>query len=235
MPESDETRQLQAIEACEGYYLHGKTQKEIASKLGVSTATVSRLLRYARQHGFVRVAIHPPRNVELARRVQELFSGSTVREVIVVSNGRKAVGQAAARFLEEHGFAECSVLIDGGYTVFEFVESLAMTTLANLTIIPAANDPPSYDVSAFELMTRLAARIDGAECLKLPYASSSFLEPYFRKAHDAAKQTDFAFIGAGPWSRGFTALEFIKHLGEDPNKLELQSLDISAVTRVPRR
>ena len=74
-----EARQSLAIEACEAYYLHGKSQKEIAQSLRVSTATVSRLLRYARDTGVVRVTIHPPRDVILAREVLKVLANTTAR------------------------------------------------------------------------------------------------------------------------------------------------------------
>jgi deoxyribonucleoside regulator len=218
------------IEACEAYYLHGKSQKEIAEALGVSTASVSRLLRYARDTGIVRVTIHPPRDVILARKVLQLLADTRVREVIVAPNGKKAVGQMAARYIEEMSKPGCTVVLDGGYTVAEFVDGLGLCTLSQATIIPVATDPPSYNVSSFELMTRMAGRIQQSTCLKLPYASSEFLDPFFQKARTAARQADFAFLGAGPWSHGFTALEFLGHLGADPGVLKKKIGQIVAVS-----
>ena len=150
--------------------------------------------------------------------------------MIVSPTGKKAVGQTAARYFEELARPGCTVVLDGGYTISEFVDALSMGTLSQATIIPVATDPPSYNVSAFELMTRMAGRIEQSTCLKLPYASSEFLEPFFAKARAAAQHADFVFIGAGPWSHGFTALEFLGHLGADPTVLKNKIRQIVAVS-----
>jgi DNA-binding transcriptional regulator LsrR (DeoR family) len=66
-PPQGEPPEVKALRACELYYVDHFSQKEIATELGVSAATVSRLLQQARDRGFVRVSICPPPDVALGR------------------------------------------------------------------------------------------------------------------------------------------------------------------------
>src|SRR5258708_34108953 len=62
-PPSRETRQM--VQCLELYYKQGRSQKDIAVALGVSAATVSRLLKRAMDDGLVRVELDLPRTEEL--------------------------------------------------------------------------------------------------------------------------------------------------------------------------
>src|SRR5437763_15026382 len=59
---SRETRQM--VQCLELYYKQGRSQKDIAVALGVSAATVSRLLKRAMDEGLVRVGLGLPRTGE---------------------------------------------------------------------------------------------------------------------------------------------------------------------------
>ncbi|MCM3289164.1 sugar-binding transcriptional regulator [Paenibacillus sp. MER 180] len=56
----DHDKQRLSIEAARLYYLSDYSQMDIAAKLGVSRPTVSRLLQYAKEQGFVRIDIVDP-------------------------------------------------------------------------------------------------------------------------------------------------------------------------------
>ena len=49
-----------ALKVATLYYRDGFNQQEIASELGISRATVSRLLQYGRDKGLVTIKIHNP-------------------------------------------------------------------------------------------------------------------------------------------------------------------------------
>src|SRR5262249_49496926 len=86
--------------------------------------------------------------------------------------------------------------------------------------IPLAADPPSYVVSAYELMTRMAVKYPAqVRCEKLPYLQGALLNGIHRKVREKARSADFVFLGVGPWDRPFTALAFVRRLGEDPEQL----------------
>ncbi|MWJ31630.1 MULTISPECIES: sugar-binding domain-containing protein [Saccharibacillus] len=70
----DLDRQRLSIEAARLYYMSDYSQQEIATRLGVSRPTVSRLLQHAKENGFVRISISDPLEdldalgMELSRR-----------------------------------------------------------------------------------------------------------------------------------------------------------------------
>src|SRR3972149_3114347 len=96
-PHSRELRQM--VRCLELYYRQGKSQKDIATAVGLSAATVSRLLKRAFDEGFVRVELDLPRREELEAGLIEHFG---LRDAVVVAAGargglRGALGAAAPR------------------------------------------------------------------------------------------------------------------------------------------
>src|SRR3972149_1475577 len=71
---SQAPRELRQMVRClDLYYRQGRHQKDIARSLGVSAATVSRLLKRAFDEGFVRVELDLPRREELEAGLIEHF------------------------------------------------------------------------------------------------------------------------------------------------------------------
>src|SRR2546426_4943980 len=69
---SQPSRELRLMVRClELYYRQARSQKEIAQALGVSAATVSRLLKRAYDDGLVRVELDLPRAEELEAALTE--------------------------------------------------------------------------------------------------------------------------------------------------------------------
>src|SRR2546428_1180612 len=82
---SQPSRELRLMVRClELYYRQARPQKAIARALGVSAATVSRLLKRAYDEGFVRVELDLPRAEELEAALTEAFG---LREAVVVAAG----------------------------------------------------------------------------------------------------------------------------------------------------
>jgi deoxyribonucleoside regulator len=59
------------VQCLELYYRQGRSQKDVAAALGVSAATVSRLLKRAFDEGLVRVELDLPRTQELETALAE--------------------------------------------------------------------------------------------------------------------------------------------------------------------
>src|SRR5438034_695394 len=92
---SQAPRELRLMVRClELYYRQARPQKEIARALGVSAATVSRLLKRAYDEGFVRVELDLPRAEELEAALTERFG---LREAVVVAAGGRAGSSATPR------------------------------------------------------------------------------------------------------------------------------------------
>ncbi len=119
------------VKAAEMYYTRHSSQKEIAQHLGVSAATVSRILQEAVEQGVVRVRIVDTanRSLELAARLSERF-GLERAEIIDSGHDRdawklkKLLGKAAKRLIPELCPPGGTVGIGSGGTIFEMIESL---------------------------------------------------------------------------------------------------------------
>lgn len=218
-----------ALEAARMYYQLNLNQKTIANQMQVSPATVSRLLGVARTAGLVRIQLFPPPNIELAEKLQQHLLRFGIQKVHVAPPSREAVSQLAARDFESRIRENSRIVLDGGLTVAGFVRALEIAFCNRATIIPLCADPPSYDVSAYELMTLMASKCVQANCKKIPYKTGKFLDPIHKKVQQEALQADYVFLGVGPWEKSFTALENVRHLNIDPEALQRQYPGVIAV------
>lgn len=103
----DIEKQRLSIEVARLYYQSDYSQQQIASQLGMSRPTVSRLLQYAKEQGYVRIDIIDPLEDldELAKELQEKYRLETVRVCYAPINEyeeiRKNIGKKTAEFLNE--------------------------------------------------------------------------------------------------------------------------------------
>src|SRR6059058_2205831 len=81
-PSPRELRQM--VRCLELYYRQQRSQKDIAKALGVSAATVSRLLKRAFDDGLVRVELDLPRMPRLEAALVEAYG---LRDAVVVATG----------------------------------------------------------------------------------------------------------------------------------------------------
>jgi DNA-binding transcriptional regulator LsrR (DeoR family) len=212
------------IRYCEAVFSkEGLSKLEIARILGVSPATVTRRDKEARARRLIRTVYAPPPCVSLERELFRTLGPWGIQGVLVCEGGRAAVGSRAAKAFEDTSRNGQTVVLDGGRTVAGFVESLTDGLRERMRIIPLVADPASYDSSSYELMTRMAIKYRAAVwCGKLPYWKSPALRPIHDQIHRAALQANFIVLGAGPWRRSFTALQFVEHLGLETDRLLLR-------------
>lgn len=101
----DQDKRRLSIEAARMYYISDYRQVEIASILGVSRPTVSRLLQYAKEQGYVRIHIVDPIEDldELGARVKQEYKLDTVLVCYSPVNEyreiQKNISQKAADYL----------------------------------------------------------------------------------------------------------------------------------------
>src|SRR5258707_8238545 len=123
-PPSRETRQM--VQCLELYYKQGRSQKDIAVALGVSAATVSRLLKRAMDDGLVRVELDLPRTEELETGLVQMYG---LREAVVVASGgrgdlRAELGAAAAAYFEKVAENGRRIGLSGGLPPYHTYHSL---------------------------------------------------------------------------------------------------------------
>ncbi|GAB6989330.1 sugar-binding transcriptional regulator [Paenibacillus pini] len=103
----DKEKQRLSIEAARLYYQSDYSQQDIASRLGVSRPTVSRLLQYAKEQGYVRIDIVDPHEDlnALARDLRTKYALDTVEVCYSPLNTyeeiKKHISKKTASFLNE--------------------------------------------------------------------------------------------------------------------------------------
>ena len=125
------------------HYVEGKTQAEIAKELGISHATVNRLIKRGHQLGLVEIKIKSPIDhlVELEARLVAL--GGIERAVVVPTvsgnpqTALRRVGEAAADLLLGIIKDGDTISITGGKGVSALVAGLKPTRSYDVEIIPA--------------------------------------------------------------------------------------------------
>ncbi|WP_027997433.1 sugar-binding transcriptional regulator [Sinorhizobium arboris] len=125
------------------HFLEGLTQAQIADQLGISHATVNRLIKRGRQLGLVEIKIKSPVEPLVAIEEQLLALGGIRRAVVVptVSDNPQialqAVGEAAARLLMEEIADGDTICITGGKGVSAVVAGLQPPRRFDVEVIPA--------------------------------------------------------------------------------------------------
>lgn len=232
MKEKSQVDLQDALTACHLRYFEGRSQAEIAGHLRTNRTRVHRLLTTAREMGWIHVKIDPPTNVVLEASLSGLLADSGIRNVRVAVDGVAQVGHAAARYFEELARSQCTVVLDGGWTVAAFTVALTPNRFESVTICPIAADPPSYGVSAYEQMWSMSLIYPkDVRRLRPPHfgQGSPELKELRSDVRQKARAADFVVLGVGPWKKGFTALEFTTHIGLSSNQLFRQYDNIKAM------
>src|SRR3970282_672616 len=130
------------IRCLELYYRQGRQQKNIARALGVSAATVSRLLKRAFDEGLVRVELDRPRREELEAGLIERFG---LRDAVVVAAGGRGdlkaeLGGAAAVYFEKIAANGMRVGLSCGFKVDETIRQLRERRFRDLALYPLSGE-----------------------------------------------------------------------------------------------
>jgi len=224
---SQAPRELRLMVRClELYYRQARPQKEIARALGVSAATVSRLLKRAYDEGFVRVELDLPRAEELEAALTERFG---LREAVVVAAGGRAdlkeeLGAAAAAYFEKIASNGIRVGLSCGFTLYETIRQLRERRFRDLALYPLSGESTlkMVDLSPNTLVGMMAAKYRphvSAYALPVQHLLSLreiererrrlLRDPEIRSIYEAAQAVDIALVGIGmigEQTPGFCAL-----------------------------
>ncbi|MCQ8280068.1 sugar-binding transcriptional regulator [Acetobacteraceae bacterium KSS8] len=237
MAQSDELRLI--ARAARMYYLDDLKQAEIARRLRVSQAGVSRLLKRARAEGVVRISVDAPTGTfpELEERLARRFGLS---EVVVAECGEDReeqvltrMGEAAARYLEatvQPG--EVIGISSWSETLLRTVDNLdpgRRVQAARIVQILGGMGNPGVQRHATALTTRLA-RLTGAEPMLLATqgiaGSVEAREALVADPYVAATMGEFARLSMV--LMGIGALEPSKLLADSGNVFTTEELEALA-------
>ncbi|MEV0230535.1 sugar-binding domain-containing protein [Nonomuraea sp. NPDC050786] len=197
--------------AAQQYYMEEATQGDIAKRLGVSRATVSRLLTEARRQGIVEIKVHRPATLgdgPLAAEVAEALRLQRVYLVPKVSGPTLGpwLAPAVARALSAVGLESGDVvLVSSGTTVYECARE-GLGHYPGVTIAPAVGgqEEPQPWFQTNETTRILAERVGGvpaylyAPALPGPELFYSLQhEPSVRRVMDLWAHAKCAIVGVG--------------------------------------
>src|SRR5947209_11421393 len=160
---SQPSRELRLMVRClELYYRQARSQKEIARTLGVSAATVSRLLKRAYDDGLVRVELDLPRTQALETALVQRYG---LRDAVVVASGgradvREELGVAAAAYFEKIAAHGMRIGLSCGFTLYQTVRALRERRLRDLVLYPLSGESTLklVDISPNTLVGMMAAK-----------------------------------------------------------------------------
>jgi DNA-binding transcriptional regulator LsrR (DeoR family) len=204
----------QMVQCLELYYRQAKSQKDVAETLGVSPATVSRLLKRAVDEGLVRVELDLPRTQELEIALVQRFG---LREAVVVAAGgrgdiREELGVAAAAYFEKVVAHGMRVGLSCGFTLYQTVRALRERRLRDLALYPLSGESTLklVDISPNTLVGMMAAKYRPhvtAYALPVQHLASlrevererrrQLRDPETRRIYEAAQSVDVALVGIG--------------------------------------
>ncbi|NRQ32685.1 MarR family transcriptional regulator [Nonomuraea sp. NN258] len=197
--------------AAHQYYLEDATQGDIAKRLGVSRATVSRLLTEARKQGIVEIRVHRPATLEDGPLAAEVAAALNLRRVYLVPKvSGPALGPwlapGVARALAGVGLESGDVvLVSSGTTVYECARE-GLGRFPGVTIAPAVGgqEEPQPWFQTNETTRILAERVGGVPAyLYAPAMPGPELfyslkhEPSVRRVMDLWARAKCAIVGVG--------------------------------------
>ena len=165
--------------AAKMYYEEDSTQAEIATRMGISRATVSRLLSEARRQGIVKITVTEPapdaddelrRAVERALGLRRVFISTPAGGGSPLADDQlgPVLGPAVGRALQEAGLGHGDVvLVSSGRTLYE-VARTRLPALPGVVVAPTVGgiDQPEDWFQTNEI-TRLLAAATGGRALYL--------------------------------------------------------------------
>jgi DNA-binding transcriptional regulator LsrR (DeoR family) len=207
-----ELRQL--VQCLQLYYRDGRSQKDIAAALGVSAATVSRLLKRAFDDGLVRVELDLPRAPELETRLIGQFG---LRDAVVIASGgrgdvKEALGAAAAAYFEKVARDRMRVGLSCGFTLYQTIRQLRERRFRDLEIYPLSGESTLTLVDLFPntLVGMMAAKYrPHVRAYALPVQHLTSLrdidrerrrllrDPEVLRIYELARDIDIALVGIG--------------------------------------
>ena len=130
------------IKICDMYYNQNLSQKSIATKLGLSRPTISRIISNARAAGVVTITIknlEMTNYVELEHKIESIYG---LKEVVVVDHfddpvkQKEELGQVAADYLKRIVVDRDVVGVSMGSTLYETAKHLDACSAKNVFFVP---------------------------------------------------------------------------------------------------
>jgi DNA-binding transcriptional regulator LsrR (DeoR family) len=194
------------------YYTEEKNQKEVAEILGLSVAKVNRLLKQAREQGWVEISIHAPfQNLfDLERRLQ---TACGIPEAVIVPELMQdpeamlqTVGRTAAEYLLQRLRDGDTICISGGKALHTIVQAIETRRRYDVRVVPATGGVQGRHYTDVNyLAAQLADRLGGMAYqlhapvfVDTPQERDTLLSMrQIGEVLDVARQAQIALVGVG--------------------------------------
>lgn len=191
------------------HYEQDVSQRAIAQQLNLSTATVSRLIRRAREEGIVRIEVsNMIEPADLAESVREALGLDRVAVALSAPapGTMAALADPVARLLRETGLGSGSVLgVGWGRTVWEVIK-VGLPNFPGTTTVPLSGGIPeaAQQFQTGEIARLAASQIGGnPKFVHAPYLLAEatkralMADPALRDSFDLWDRVDVALLGIG--------------------------------------
>ena len=139
--DKEKEKEKLSIEVAELYYQLSYSQQQIANHLDISRPTVSRLLQYAKDKGYVQIKVSDP-FMDLESLEQKLASKYHLKEVIVVysptyeySSVKHYLSIRAAEYLSEIVIDGTVLGVSWGSTIYEVARKLQKLPVKGVEVV----------------------------------------------------------------------------------------------------
>lgn len=194
------------------FYQEHRSQADIAKHMGISPATVNRMIREGHERGLVEIKLHAPFGMEAELKTQLKQLGNLDSAVAVHAPSSdpaivlKAVAEAAATALLEHLSDGMTIAISGGEGLCALIEAISPKRKYDVRVVPATGGVQGrFRTDVNHVAVELAEKLGGeAFQLYAPLFATSEEERAAlmraeanRSVLEMAKKADVAVFGIG--------------------------------------
>lgn len=194
------------------HYSEAMRQSEIASKLGLSTATVNRMIKQGKDLGMVQITLTSPYQ-RLSDIEAELIARWSIERALVtpavtqnVESKLQQVARVGGAMLRDVLKDGDTIAISGGKAVSALVEALEVETPLNVNVVPLTGCAPNFHYTDVNhVATRLAEKLGGtASLIHAPLFAETAKEREMitdmkavNEVFEKARNADVAIVGIG--------------------------------------
>lgn len=209
----DKEKQQLSIEVARLYYQSSLSQQEIAEKLNVSRPTISRLLNYAKEKGYVQITIFDPFSdlFEIEKKLKEKYGLAEVHVAFSPDPNYNFISEYltsyAAEYLEDTIKSGDIVGVSWGTTMHKTVTKMDRLDVKGVEVVQLKGGIAYFDVNnyAFETITLLAELLNTkARTFPLPVILDSkeakdlvVVDRHISKVIELGRQANIAVFTVG--------------------------------------
>ena len=236
----DQDKDWLSIDAARLYYESDMSQQKIANELGISRPSVSRLLQYAKDRGFVQIKIIDPteRGLSLADELCQKYNLKTVKIANAPLNDnreiKKAIGLKAAEYLYDIVKDHDIIGIGWGSSLYQMAQKLKAKPVKDVQVVQLKGgiSYSKLNTYAHEIVTLVARAFSTTGIfLPIPVMFDNMEvkrlvehDKYVKNILDMGKRANIAIVTVGP----ATDESILFHLGYYINKKDREILSQQA-------